>query len=240
MTIALDLAAHQTLRQRYLDYIELQLGELHTQVAQQLEDLKINEHPFLIAQLVTLDRFRSQIERDARCLLGTDGFVAQMAAWREDCTRCPDNELELDADLSTWRLHTLPFPVQVLQHRLVTDNWAYNDENHYTEYRYELDVQLGTWLKTVSGSIAHLSPGEPMSYGRMDFRSQQYEIAYCLKSRQRYNEPPVLEWEELNWTVEQERQLKQELSCLLAFVGDLFVVRSEVETFRYPMQRRSD
>lgn len=240
MTIALDLAAYQTLRQQHLDYIEPQLTELHSQIAGQLEALEANEQPLLLAQLATLDRFRAQIERDARCVLATEEFATQMAAWREDCKRWRDGELELDADFSTWRLHALPFPVQILQHELVTDNWAYNDENHYTEYRYEFAVQLGTWQKTVSAAIAHLSPGEPMSYGRMNFRSQQSEIAYCLKSRQRYNEPPALEWEELNWTFEQEGQLKQELSCLLAFVGDLFVVRSEVETFRYPMQRRSD
>lgn len=65
-----------------------------------------------------------------------------------------------------------------------------------------------------------------MRYQRTEFCQQQFEVVYGLKPRHRWNEPPVLEWEELNWSFDQEQQLKQELGCLLAFVGELFVVQS--------------
>ena len=237
MTLAAELVAYQALRQRHLDHIEPQLAHLQSQIAHQLQDLQTQEHPLIEAQQAALALLRPSIEADARCLLTSSTFRERIVSWVADSSRLREGNQDPSLDLETWITQTLPFPVQVLNYRPVTDPWSYNDENHYTDYRYELKVQLGNWQKTVSAAIASLTPGNPMHYQRHSFCHQQAEIAYCLKAPHRWNEPPLPEFTDLDWTLDQERHLKQELSGLLAFVGELLTVQPQLETFRYPMQR---
>jgi hypothetical protein len=236
MTLADELVAYQSLRQRHLDRIEPQLAQLQSQIAQQLQDLQTQEQPLIEAQLAALAVLRPSIEADARCLLSAPAFKARIPVGRVDPFRLQAGDSELSLDLDTWIIQTLPFPVQILSHEFITDNWAYNDENHYTDYRYELTVQIGNWQKKASASVASLTPGNPMHYQRQSFYHQQSQIAYDLRTPHRWNEPPLPELTDLNWTIDQEQHLKQELSCLLAFVGELLTVQPQVETFCYPVQ----
>ncbi|PSB24996.1 hypothetical protein C7B82_24870 [Stenomitos frigidus ULC18] len=64
-------------------------------------------------------------------------------------------------------------------------------------------------------------------------------MAYCLLEAERYLPEPLSQPEFLPLTLDESQvvQLKQEISCLLAFVGDLLNHHSRVERFRYPSQR---
>lgn len=237
MTLSTDLDAYQALRQSHQAQIEPRLAELHETIAQQLQAFEVEEQRLLEAQRGAISQVQSRIASDVRCLLSEPAFHTQIVHWLSTRSRLSSDEPDLSSDSSTWTLHHLPFPVQLVENRLLVDDWAYNDENHYTEYRYELVIQIGSWTKTIGAAIAQLSPGTPVNYSNLDFGQQQYELAYQLKPIQRWNEPPTSQFAELNLTIEQEQHLRQELSALLALVGDLMTLHPLIETFRYPMRR---
>lgn len=237
MTLSVDLNVHQALRRLHSTQIEPRLAELNQSIAQQLQALTAEEQRLLEKHTLVIAQLQAKLTPDVRCLLTESAFGDHVAGWLANRSRLSHDEPDLSTDLTTWNLHRLPFPVQLVEHQALVDDWAYNDENHYTEYRYELTVQIGSWTTTIGAAIAQLHPGNPMEYHRTDFERQQRELAYQLKPIQRWNEPPAPQFVELNWSIEQEQQLRQELSALFAFVGDLLTLHPLVETFRYPMRR---
>ncbi|MBN8560115.1 MAG: hypothetical protein J0L70_06300 [Leptolyngbya sp. UWPOB_LEPTO1] len=237
MTLSLDLEDYQALRRSHQAQIEPRLAQLSQTITQQIQTLEAEEHGFIEPSAAAIAQLQSRIAPDVRCVLDEVAFRAQMTNGFSTGSRLASDKPELSTDLDTWVLHDLPFPVVLMEHQADVDDWAYNDENHYTEYRYELVVQIGSWTKSIGAAIAQLSPGNPIDYRRCEFEQQQYELAYQLKPTQRWNEPPVPQFTGLDWSIEQQEQLRQELSCVLAFVGDLLTLHPLVATFRYPMRR---
>ncbi|GAP97972.1 hypothetical protein NIES2104_45250 [Leptolyngbya sp. NIES-2104] len=225
------------MRRSHQAQIEPRLAQLSQSIAQQIQALDAEEHSFIEQSAVAIAQLQSTIAPDVRCVLGEVAFRTQMTDGFSTQSRLASDKPELSADFDTWILHDLPFPVVLMEHRADVDDWAYNDENHYTEYRYELVITMGNWTTSIGAAIAQLSPGNPMHYRRCEFEQQQYELAYQLKPTHRWNEPPTPQFPELDWSIEQQEQLRQELSCVLAFVGDLLMLHPLVATFRYPMRR---
>lgn len=103
-----------------------------------------------------------------------------------------------------------------------------------------LDAEEHGSIEQSAGVIAQLIPVNPMDYRWCEFEQQQYELAYQLKPTHRWSELPAPQFTELDWSIEQQEQLRQELSCVLAVVGDLLTLHPLVATFRYPMRRSID
>ena len=81
-----------------------------------------------------------------------------------------------------------------------------------------------------------------MSYHLRSLSSQHHDVVYRMLGEE-YNRPepiPQPAFPDLLLTDEQALQLKQEISCVLAFVGDLFNIQSRVEHFRYLQQRSGE
>ncbi|MGG6269149.1 hypothetical protein ACQ4M3_25755 [Leptolyngbya sp. AN03gr2] len=246
MTLSLDLEGYQALRHSHQAQIEPRLAQLSQSITQQLQALDAEERGFIEQSAVVIAQLQSTLAPDLRCLLGEVAFGTQIADGFSSGSRLSSDKPELSANLNAWILHDLPFPVVLMEHRVDVDDWAYNDESYYTEYRYELGIGIGGWTKSIGAAVApqlrfalnaQLSPGDPMHYRRCEFEQQQYELAYQLKPTQRWSELPASQFTELDWSIEQQEQLRQELSCVLAFVGDLLTLHPLVTTFRYPMRR---
>ena len=240
-----QLAAYQTLLQQQREQVTPALGQLHQQISQQLGALQQQEQALLDAQRISLEPLRSTIAADARCLLPTDSFgqaLLTMLEERRVYGLLSLRSLTLEVDSTNWLLGTLPVPLEILTYETLRDDGAYNDENYYTDYRYHLTARLGVWQKTLEISTASLHPGNPMSYYLRSLSSQHHDVVYRMLGEE-YNRPepiPQPAFPDLLLSDEQALQLKQELSCVLAFVGDLFNIQSRVEHFRYPQQGRDD
>jgi hypothetical protein len=240
-----QLATYEILRQQQFEQIDGALQSLHDQIASQLEHLRQQEQTLLDTQISTLALLRPTIGADARCLLPTPQFgqfITMLIASRDRSLPSLDRTLRVTENPMGWLLATVPVPLEVLNYEQIQDDWAYNDENHYTDYRYELTARLGLWQKTVDASTASLHPGNPIRYYLKDLRSQHYDVSYRLLDADRYLQEPVPqpEFPELHLDEAGVVQLKQEISCVLAFVGNLFNIHSRVEHFRYPSHRRND
>ncbi|MCY7322932.1 MAG: hypothetical protein LH660_14310 [Phormidesmis sp. CAN_BIN36] len=240
-----QLAAYQTLRQQQRDQIDPALGHLHHHIDQQLNELQQQEQALLDAQGMALEPLRSIISADARCLLPTDSFgqsLTTLLKHRRVYGLRSLSSLTLETDLNNWLLGTLPVPLEIVAYETLRDDGAYNEENYYTDYRYNLTARLGRWEKTLSISTASLHPGNPMNYYLRDLSSQHRDVVYRLLGEE-YCRPEVIpqpEFPDLALTDEQVLQLKQEMSCLLAFVGHLFNLQSRVEHFRHPQQQSGE
>ncbi|BAU16109.1 hypothetical protein LEP3755_66760 (plasmid) [Leptolyngbya sp. NIES-3755] len=240
MTLTDALIAYDRLRQQHSQQIDPALQALHTQIEQQISELQAEEQGYLDAQNAALSSLRPQIEADARCLLSTQPFIAFVLERTTQRSQYRLGErLPVDPDPQQWQLAMQPLPLQIVGYEQQRDDHAYNDENHYTQYSYEMTVQLGSWRKTIDVDTASLSPGHPMRYQRDDIDAQYYDVAYRLIDIDRYRAvvPTESEFTELQLDAEQVRQLKEEMSYLLAFVGDLFHLQSPIESFCYPQMR---
>lgn len=185
------------------------------------------------------------IAADARCLLPTDSFGQALLIMLEERRvygMMSLRSLTLEADFTNWLLGTLPVPLEIVTYETLRDDGAYNDENYYTDYRYHLTARLGVWQKTLEISAASLHPGNPMSYYLRSLSTQHHDVVYRMLGEE-YNRPepiPQPAFPDLLLRDEQALQLKQEISCVLDFVGDLFNIQSRVEHFRYPQQRSGE
>lgn len=244
-SLSIQLTAYEALRQQHTEQMDGALQHLYDYMTRQLEQLQEQEQALLEAQTVVVSSLRSTVEADARCLLLTpefEQFVQRLIADRPRFPFLANRIRLLTPEPQDWLLKTQPLPLEMMRYEAVCDESAYNDENYYTDYRYELTARLGSWQKTISISTASLHPGNPMSYHIKSLRSQHHDVAYRLLEADLYRLKQSAEpdFPELNLDVEQVVQLKQEMSCLLAFVGDLFNLYSRVERFCYPYECRDD
>lgn len=243
--IETQLVTYENLRQQQFDQMDGALQSLHDQIASQLQHLRQQEQALLETQTLTLALLRPAIQADARCLLSTPPFrqfITTVIESRNSSLPSFDHTSRVTETPTEWQLATQSLPLEVLNYEQIQDDWAYNDENHYTDYRYELTARLGSWQKTVDVSTASLHPGNSVSYDLKDLRSQHSNVCYRLLDADRYRleSVPQPEFPELNLDQEGTVQLKEEVSCVLAFVGSLFNVHSRVEHFRYPCYRWND
>lgn len=238
------LTAYQALKQQHRAQMERSMQALHHQIAQQIAQLHEQEQHAIAAQAAAFAALRPQIEADARCLLSIAefaDFVTQRLADRSLLSWEADRLSQVAADPATWLLATQLLPLQILGYETLRDDSAYNDETTYTDYRYQLTAQLGTWQQTIEVSIANVHPGNPATSHSSSLSDQHNDLAYHLLKSHRYRvEPPRPEFVELNLDGEQTTQLQQEMSCLLAFVGDLFNSNECVDRFCYPQQHWED
>jgi len=241
MTLMTQLTDYQCLKQQQSEQIEAGLQHLNQEITQQLEPLLQQEQKLLDAQAIALASLRAAIEMDTRCLLHTPQFKQFVEQLVEDRTLLlfrSNRTWVVTTEPTTWLLTTLPFPLEIIHYETIRDDHAYDDENYYTDYRYNLTAQFGCWQKKIDISTASLSPGNPMSYYESSICTQHHDVAYALleqgdRSSESFSQH---EFSQLNLAQEQTIQLKQEMSCLLAFVGNLFNLRSRVECFRYPQR----
>lgn len=240
-SISSQLNAYLALRQQQTGEAQQALRILHDQIAAQVEEFRQQEQVNLDAQTTVLDSIRPLVQEDARCLLATPEFeqfltqLTQGSRWYLNYFTPP---LAVTSTPTTWLLATQPLPLVIVSHEKIRDDSAYNDENHYTDYRCQLAVQLGTWQKTIDASVVSLDPGNPIRVSIKGLSSQHYDLAYRLLKAEQYSREPVTkpDFPELSLTDEQETQLKQEMSYLLTFVGDLLTTHEWAEYFRYPQR----
>lgn len=238
------IANYHSLRQQRSEQIETALQALQSQIAEQLAQLQATEQPLLEAQSQLLSQLRPQVEADARSLLSLAEFQQCLPSLNGTQLYCWQSidRLEVAKDPTGWLLTSLPLPVQIRDYQIVRDNQAYNDEQHFTEYRYSFTAQLGSWQKELSAATVCLYPGDPMQLRPVSLRTQLADLTYRIftKDRRRSDSEAEPEFAELQLDEAQKLQLKQELSCLLVFVGRLFYVSSQTEMFRYPLERWAD
>ena len=240
-----QLVSYQVLQQQQFEQMGEALRHLHAGIAQQLEQLRQQEQALLEMQSTALAPLRSAVKADARCLLPTPQFEQFVVALLEEGSRhlFGSNRLsQVTVDPTTWLLATQTLPLAILSYELLRDESAYNDESYYTDYRYQLTARLGEWQQQVEASTASVHPGNPMSYYVKGLSSQHHDVAYRLleADRDRPNADPQEEFADLNLEAGQGVRLKQEIGCLLTYVGNLFNLHSRVEHFRYPQQHWND
>lgn len=233
------LTTYQVLKQQHREQMERSLQALHNQISEQIAQLHEQEQGAIEAQAAAFAALRPQIEADARCLLSIEEFIEFVGLRLADHPLLSweaDRLSQVDADPATWLLATQPLPLRILDYDTLRDDSAYNDETTYTDYRYQLTAQLGAWQQTIEVSIASVHPGNPATSQGSSLSDQHNDVAYHLLKPHRYRAESLLspEFVELNLDAEQTSQLKQEISCLLAFVADLFNPNECVDRFCYP------
>ncbi len=163
--ISSQLNTYLSIRQQQTREAQQALRTFHDQIAAQVAEFRRQEQVSLDAQTTTLESIRSLVLADARRLLSTPEFeqfltqLTQGSRWYLNYFTPP---LTVATEPTTWLLATQPLPLVIVSYEKIRDDFAYNDENHYTDYRCQLIVQLGSWQKTVDASVVNIDPGNPI------------------------------------------------------------------------------
>jgi hypothetical protein len=244
MSLATHLSDYSQLCQHHHEQMAAALQQLQTQIDEQLAALRALEQPLIEAQSELLTRLRTSIESDARVLLPLPQFgaaIIPLLGHRLYGAGGVDS-FSVHPDPQQWFLNTLSIPVQIQNYEVYRDDWAYNDERHYTQYGYRFTAGMDAWQHEVSAATVSLYPGNRVECRRESLRHQHPHILYNLlvgESQHRIERDGV-DFAFLALQQAERIQLKQELSALLAYVGQLFYTHSIVESFRYPIAYLED
>ncbi|MBW4694185.1 MAG: hypothetical protein KME27_20775 [Lyngbya sp. HA4199-MV5] len=211
------LSAYTALQHQKRKEITTQLQQVHDRFAQQLQAVQQQEQKFVNTQADLLNQLRHQLAIDARSLLLTPNFQDYLQVLLEqDIWRYSQLRFQLPtSDLSNWLIPTLEFPVQLVVQMNQPDEETV-DVNHCIE----MTVGVGLWQQNLRIPTVTIND-ENLNYpGAYDTEQQWLTTGQHLK--QSIESEPFGFVVSPNLSSTQHSQLIMELTCLLAYVTQLF------------------
>lgn len=218
-----SLSAYYKLRQQKATQLPAQISQLQQQLATQLQALQEMERRFLSAQEDVLEQIRPILAIAARSLLPTPQFkkfvrdlLMEVKAKRNN----PAFILKVSPKPDKWILPTLQYPLQLSNIEMSEQTNSYGDKGEFlTIYGIRMAIHLGEWQQVFTIPTATAQNDNPDMYHAYSAFTQWYEAVVCMK--------PALE--ELPVVQSKQQRLAQELTCLIAYVCDLFNLYSIAE-----------
>lgn len=218
-----SLSTYYALRQQKAIEISTRIGQVQQQLAAELQGLQDLEQQLLSAQEGVLEQIRLVLETDARSLLSTSQFQEFVRDLLQEVKAKPKQAsfvLEVTPKTTKWILHTLEQPLQVSQIESVERTNSYDDEKQFlTRYYIRMLVQLGEWRQIFEIPTATAQNNDPDMYHACSTFTQWYGSDTRMKTA--VKQLPVA-------SAKQQR-LAQELTCVMAYVCDLFNLYSIAE-----------
>lgn len=218
-----SLFAYYRLRQQKATELPIRLRQLQQRLADQLQALQELEQGFLSDQENVLKQIRPILASDARSLLPIPQFqefvrdlLMEVKAKRNN----PAFILRVTPKPGNWILPTLQYPLQLSNIEMSEQTNSYRDKGEFlTIYGIRMTIALGEWQQAFTIPTATAQNDNPDMYHAYSPFAQWYEAVVCMK--------PTLE--QLPIVRSKRQRLAQELTCLMAYVCDLFNLYSIAE-----------
>jgi hypothetical protein len=217
------LSTYYTLRQLKTTRISTQVEQVHQQIAAQVQILQRLEQEFLSTQEESLAQIRPILAVDARSLVTIpqfQDFVRDLLAQVEATSNNFSNILKIASKPDKWILPTLHCSLQLSDIEVSKQAKCQDEEGKlYIIYSTRILAQLGEWHQVFDIPTATVQDDKPDTYCVHSPLAQWYEAVVRME--------PTLD--QLPGVSLKRSQLAQELTCLMAYVGDLFNLYSIAE-----------
>ncbi len=218
-----SLSTYYALRQQKAIEISTRIGQVQQQLAAELQGLQDLEQQLLSAQESVLERIRLVLETDARSLLPTPQFQEFVRDLLKEVKAKPKQAsfvLEVAPKTTKWILHTLEQPLQVNQIEAVERTNSYDaGKQSLTRYCIRMLVQLGEWRQMFDISTATAQNNDPDMYHACSAFTAWYGCDIGMRTTMKL----------LPVSSAKQQRLAQELTCVMAYVCDLFNLYSIAE-----------
>lgn len=210
------LSTYYSLRQQKETQLPERLRQVQQQLAAELEALKELEQGFLSAQEKALEEIYPILEVDARSLLPTPQFQEFVRDLVKEVKAKPKKAgyvLSVAPETTKWLLHTLKQPLIFSDIETIEQTNPYGEEDEFiTIYGIRMVIQLGKWQQVIDVPTATIQDDDPEMYQKYSPFTQWYEAIVGLK--------PVAG--QLPVAASKRQRLAEELTCMIAYVCDLF------------------
>ncbi|XGV94825.1 MAG: hypothetical protein ACAF41_19040 [Leptolyngbya sp. BL-A-14] len=218
-----SLSVYYTLRQQKATEIAARIGQIQQQLAAELQGLQELEQQLLSAQGNVLEQIRPVLATDARSLLSMPEFQEFVRDLLKEVKAKPKQAafvLEVASKTTKWILHTLEQPLQLNQIEVFERTNSYDSgKQSLTRYYIRVVMQLGEWQQMFDIPTATAQNNDPDMYHTCSAFTVWYECDIGIRTA--VKQLPVA-------TAKQQR-LAQELTCVMAYVCDLFNLYSIAE-----------
>lgn len=218
-----SLSAYYALRQQKTAEISTRIGQIQQQLAAELQALQGLEQQLLSAQENVLEQIRPVLATDARSLLSTSQFQEFVRDLLQEVKAKPKQAsfvLEVAPKTTKWILHTLEQPLQLNQIEVFERTNSYNaGKQSLTRYCIHMLIQLGEWQQAFDIPTATAQNNDPDTYHPYSAFTVWCESDICMRATVR----------QLPVASAKQQRLAQELTCVMAYVCDLFNLYSIAE-----------
>jgi hypothetical protein len=231
-TLSDFLSTYYKLRQQKATQLSAGIKQTQERLATELQALQELEQQHLSAQENVLKQIRPVLEIDARSLLPTPHFQEFVRYLLKEVKAKPKQAsftLKVASKTTKWILHTLEQPLQVSQIEVVERTNSYDAGKQFlTRYYIRMLVQLGEWQQIFEIPTATAQNNDPDMYHSCSTFTQWYGSVIRMK----------VAIEQLPVSSTKQQKLAQELTCVMAYVCDLFNLYSIAERvgFLYQLQ----
>ncbi|MBI4784110.1 MAG: hypothetical protein HY785_22750 [Oscillatoriophycideae cyanobacterium NC_groundwater_1537_Pr4_S-0.65um_50_18] len=227
-----SLSMYYALRQQKTAEISARIGQIQLQLATELQGLQELEQQLLSAQESVLEQIRLVLETDARSLVSTSQFQEFVRDLLKEVKVKPKQAcfvLEVAPKTTKWILHTLEQPLQLNQIEVFERTNSYDaGKQSLTRYCIHMVIQLGEWRQAFDIPNATAQNNDPDMYHACSAFTIWYECDIGIRTA--VKQLPVA-------TAKQQR-LAQELTCVMAYVCDLFNLYSIAERVGFSHELR--
>lgn len=218
-----SLSMYYALRQQKAAEISARIGQIQLQLATELQSLQELEQQLLSAQESVLEQIRPVLATDARLLLSTPQFQEFVRDLLKEVKAKPKKAsfvLEVAPKTTKWILQTLEQPLQLNQVEVVERTNSYDaGKQSLTRYCIRMLVQLGEWRQMFDIPTATAQNNDPDMYHACSTFTVWYECDIGIRT--------VVK--QLPISSAKQQRLAQELTCVMAYVCDLFNLYSIAE-----------
>jgi hypothetical protein len=218
-----SLSTYYKLRQQKAIEISTRIEQVQQQLTTELQRLQELEQQLLSAQGCVLEQICPVLATDARSLLPTPQFQEFVRNLMKEVRAKPKKAsfvLEVAPKTTKWILHTLEQSLQLSQIEMVERTNSYDaGKQSLTRYCIHMAIQLGEWRYVFDIPTATAQNNNPDMYHSCSAFTQWYGSVNRIK----------VAIEQLPVSSAKQQKLAQELTCVMAYVCDLFNVYSIAE-----------
>lgn len=211
-----SLSTYYKLRQQKAIEISTRIEQVQQQLTTELQRLQELEQQLLSAQGCVLEQIRPVLATDARSLLPTPQFQEFVRDLLKEVKAKPKQAsfaLKVASKTTKWILHILEQPLQISQIEVVERTNSYDaGKQILTRYYIRMLVQLGEWRQIFEIPTATAQNNDPNMYHSCSTFTQWYGAVTRIK----------VVIEQLPVSSAKQKKLAQELTCVIAYVCDLF------------------
>ena len=222
-TLSDSLSTYYKLRQQKAVEISTRIEQVQQQLATELQGLQELEQQLLSAQGSVLEQIRPVLATDARSLLPTPQFQEFVRDLLKEVKAKPKQAaftLKVASKTTKWILNTIEQPLQVSQIEVVEQTNSYDaGKQSLTRYYVRMLMQLGEWQQIFEIPTATTQNNDPDMYHSCSTFTQWYGSVVRIK----------VAIEQLPVSSVKQQKLAQELTCVMAYVCNLFNLYSIAE-----------
>lgn len=218
------LANYQALVQNHATQFDPEIAALRQLVEARMQEVHSKEQALVSAQEVELKRITDALATDARCLLPIPEFSEFVQEYKRMSRPwySQKSESPIADDPTTWVLTTLEIPIVLTNFQTSVDPNGYDDERTHTLYGYSVSLKLGDAKGVIEvqekriynlDECREFSPREQIDFFIADY------VDDVLR--------------EANYPLSEINQLTAEISVLLGYATQVFVLKPRTAVFEY-------